>query len=128
MPNTPTPAVQASINRMRAALTLTSEVLDTLADQTGAHPELAAAFNTICEETGVTARVREALQTTPEPGYRWRRTGAGTWVYLNAEGADIGHAWKTAAGVWCADPWGREKRHFTSATDAKAWVEEQIRR
>lgn len=60
-------------------------------------------------------------------GRHWRAVPhGGAFVLENREGADIGHVYRTPGGVWCANPWGREIRHFsgdTAAADARAYVE-----
>jgi hypothetical protein len=50
----------------------------------------------------------------------------GTWIYVNASGADVGHVYQVPGGWW-ADPWGREKRGFPTAEEAKRWVEEKLK-
>jgi hypothetical protein len=62
---------------------------------------------------------------TPSP-YEWRMVPTGTWIYVNASGADVGHVYQVPGGWW-ADPWGREKRGFPTAEEAKRWVEEKLK-
>jgi hypothetical protein len=59
-------------------------------------------------------------------GYTWRLTGAGAWVYMNKEGADVGHAYALPSGVFRGEAWGREKRNFERMEDAKAWVVQSL--
>jgi hypothetical protein len=105
MTTTPTPAVQLTINRMRAVLALTMQVLDRLADQTGSNPALAAAFNAICEETGITARVAEALQSSEPAKAQRTLTCAGGWKCCDGLVSMIG-----SKGYAYCGPCGIERR------------------
>ncbi len=62
------------------------------------------------------------------PVYTWRMVASGACIYVNAEGADVGHVYQTPKGMaWCGDPWGRERNHFNTRDEAKAHVERMFR-
>ena len=67
---------------------------------------------------------KEYAPTTPS--YTWRMVASGTCIYVNAEGADVGHVYEVGM-AWCGDPWGRERNHFNTRDEAKAHVERMLR-